>query len=474
MVFVCASPLGASPRAAFMRPRAGAGSGPAKPTRRSIIQVAGLGSLFPFGDKSSPSAAKSAPAGDGSRGRTNEVVKVVDGMRHRRLGGGDIVVSEFGLGTQRWGGADFNSPDEALCHAMMDRAVLERGVSMIDTAEQYPIPSDRAHPEGDTERIIGSWLKKDKSRREKLVIATKITGGSNVTRKNIKRDLEGSLVRLGTDYVDVYTLHWPARYTPQSNWGQSLMYHVEQEQAPWYKNAASFEEIAEAMGELVAEGKLRGWGMCNDNAYGLTASCYAARAVGAPPPVTLQNDFSIINRRVEENGVTEASSPAHENVGFMAYNVLAGGVLTGKYLDVAAAVDNPRDPRLAERLLKNPRGRMDDYSWGKTLYRYRSGPAGEATRAYAKLAEEAGMPLAELACRWSRQRGGVTTSLLGHTSMEQLEETLGFFDDSVGPLPENIMWEIDRVHMRNRLPIFSSDRVGRDWEGTGEIGERVP
>ena len=84
------------------------------------------------------------------------------------------------------------------------------------------------------------------------------------------------------------------------------------------------------------------------------------------------------------------------------------------------------------------------------------------------------MPLAELACRWSRQRGGVTTSLLGHTSMEQLEETLGFFDDSVGPLPENLMWEIDRVHMRNRLPIFSSDRVGRDWEGTGEIGERVP
>ena len=260
-------------------------------------------------------------------------------MSQRRLGGGDIVVSEFGLGTQRWGSADFNAPDEAMCHKFMDYAVLEKGVSMVDTAEQYPIPSDRGKPEGDTERIIGSWMKKDKSRREKLVIATKITGSSNVTKKNIRKDLEGSLTRLGTDYVDVYTLHWPARYTPQSNWGQSLMYHVEQEQAPWYKNAASFEEIAEAMGEMIAEGKLRGWGMCNDNAYGLTASCYAARAVGAPPPCVLQNDFSIINRRVEENGVTEASSPVHENVGFMAYNVLAGGVLTGKYLDVAAAVE---------------------------------------------------------------------------------------------------------------------------------------
>ena len=115
-----------------------------------------------------------------------------------------------------------------MCHKFMDQAVLEKGVSMIDTAEQYPIPSDRGKPEGGTERIIGSWMKKDKSRREKLVIATKITGSSNVTKKNIKKDLEGSLVRLGTDYVDVYTLHWPARYTPQSNWGQSLQYHVEQ------------------------------------------------------------------------------------------------------------------------------------------------------------------------------------------------------------------------------------------------------
>ena len=60
-----------------------------------------------------------------------------------------------------------------------------------------------------------------------MVIATKITGGANVTKKNIVKDLEGSLLRLKTDYVDVYTLHWPARYTPQSNWGQSLEYDVD-------------------------------------------------------------------------------------------------------------------------------------------------------------------------------------------------------------------------------------------------------
>lgn len=458
-----------------------------RPARRTVVAspvvAAGLGSLFPFGGDEPSNAAKgassSANAGGFSQGAanvgsTNEVAEVVDGMRRKRLGDTDILVSEFALGTQRWGGADFNSPDEKLCHALMDRAVLECGVNLLDTAEQYPIPSDRSRREGDTERIIGSWMKKERSRREKLVIATKITGGGNVTKKNIKKDLEGSLQRLGTDYVDVYTLHWPARYTPQSNWGQSLQYHQETEAAPWYRNHASFEEIAEATGELIDEGKLRGWGMCNDNAYGLTASVYAARAIGKYPPCVLQGDFSIINRRSEENGVSEASSPTNENVGFMAYNALAGGVLTGKYLDVPAAVDNARDPKLAEKLLDNPRGRMDDYSWGKTLYRYRSGPAEAATREYAKIAKEAGMSLTELALRWCRDRALVTTTLIGHTSLEQLDETLKYFGKDIRPLPADVNWAIDRVHMRNRLPIFSSDRVGADWEGSGEIGERIP
>ena len=137
------------------------------------------------------------------------------GMRTRPLGGSDIMVSELGLGTQRWGGTDFNSPDEEMCHAMLDVAT-EAGVNLVDTAEQYPIPSDRGRPEGDTERIIGNWIKKEAGRRQKLVIASKITGGRNINRRTIEADLRGSLERLGTDYLDVYMLHWPARYTPQS------------------------------------------------------------------------------------------------------------------------------------------------------------------------------------------------------------------------------------------------------------------
>jgi aryl-alcohol dehydrogenase-like predicted oxidoreductase len=123
------------------------------------------------------------------------------GMRTRSLGSSGILVSELALGTQRWGSTDFNAPNEKMCHAMLDLATSS-GVNLVDTAEQYPIPSGPGCPEGATEKIIGSWMAADKSRREQLVIASKITGGTNVTPKNIEADLKGTLERLGTDYLD--------------------------------------------------------------------------------------------------------------------------------------------------------------------------------------------------------------------------------------------------------------------------------
>jgi len=213
--------------------------------------------------------------------------------------------------------------------------------------------------------------------------------------------------------------------------------------------------------------------MCNDNAYGLAASCAAAKQLNVPPPISMQNDFSLIDRRAEENGVSEASSPIHENVGFMAYNVLAGGVLTGKYLTgLPTTYDNPSFASSQVTRL-NPRGRHDEPNWGRTLYRYRSGPATEATKLYAKLAEKYKIPLTDMALRWSRQRQVVTSALVGHTSMKQLDESIRIFQMKE-PLPDELMWEIDRVHMMNRLPIFASTRVGADWYGEGEIGERIP
>ena len=221
-------------------------------------------------------------------------------------------------------------------------------------------------------------------------------------------------------------------------------------------------------------------------------------------------DFSLINRRIEENGVAEASAPWHYNCGFFAYNVLAGGVLTGKYLD---------EPPKWERAVggsgdafgsapgsssgDKPFRRFDDLSWGRTLYRYRSGPADAATREYAALANKYGLgdawkatssssssssladpALAELALRWCCSREAVTSVLLGSTSVAQLEQALAVFrnvgnsDNAAADcgLPLELMWEVDQVHMRNRLPIFSNDDIGAVARGVGAggIGEPVP
>ena len=202
--------------------------------QRSALMAGFLGGLF--------SKDGGANANDNTSGisPTNQVVSVVNGIRQKRLGGtGDIVVSELALGTQRWVSDDFNAPNEELCFSFLDKAILGGGINLLDTAEQYPIPSSPQRPEGLVERTIGKWMARSPDRRAKVVISTKITGGRNVNRQNMFKDCEGSLKRLGTDYIDVYMLHWPARYTPQSNWGQSLQYQPAMEQ--YYKGNAGFE-----------------------------------------------------------------------------------------------------------------------------------------------------------------------------------------------------------------------------------------
>jgi aryl-alcohol dehydrogenase-like predicted oxidoreductase len=446
-------------------------------SRRTVIKASGGLFGIPFfggGDNAANAASNNVPKS--SKGPTNEIVKVVNGMRRRRLGGSDIFVSELGLGAQRWMSSDYNGPGKDLCYEFMDEAILKRGVNLIDTAEQYPIPSDGLTAnEGDTERVIGSWMKDRKVPRGNVVISTKITGGRNVTPRNIREDCEGSLKRLQTDYIDCYLLHWPQRYSPQSNWGQSMKYNIENDASSYWRGnggPTSFEDLCTAMEGLIQQGKIRGWGLCNDNAYGLTACTRTAKMLGTTPPCTMQGDFSLLDRKSEENGVAEAASPLNENVGFLSYNALAGGMLTGKYLDIPAAMDDfDRDRAMAS--LKQPRGRMDTRGWGGTLYRYRTEAAQEAITDYAKLANANGMSLTELSLRWTRQRDLITTTLVGHTSMDQLKESLDFFTKKE-PLSDQLMWEIDRIHMRNRLPLFSSNRVGKDWNGEGEIGEPIP
>ena len=435
--------------------------------RRALEVSAGVGGFLPAG--------WAWPVFGAQQG--NDVTRVVGGIRRRRLGGSDMEVSELGLGTQRWGSTDFNGPDEALCFAMLDRAVLSGGVNLVDTAEQYPIPSGRGSPEGRTEVILGKWMK-DRKARDKVVISTKITGGLNVNAATIKRACEGSLKRLDTDHLDLYLLHWPARYTPQSNWGQSLEYDINfgRRRRPF---EADFEEVVSAMGDLIQEGKIRGYGSCNDNAVGLMGMCAAAKALNVPKPAAFQNDYSLLNRRIEENGLSEACDL--ENVGFMAYNVLAGGVLTGKYgLDdnnndnAPAAVDDGIESRAAANFAE-PRGRMDTRGWGLTLARYRTPAARRAAKQYFALAKQYKMEPLDLAQRFAAGRDAVTTSLVGHTSLDQLDASIAAFQRAnKQDLPKQLKWDIDRVHLQNRLPLFALDDAGPDWDNSGFIGERIP
>jgi len=186
----------------------------------------------------------------------------------------------------------------------------------------------------------------------------------------------------------------------------------------------------------------------------------------------MQGDYSILDRKSEENGVAEAASPFNENVGFMAYNALAGGMLTGKYMDIPAGPDDPNRNRAMDSL-RNPRGRMDTKGWGGTLIRYRTEAAREAIQQYDKIARANKMSLTELSLLWCKERDLITTTLLGHTNTNQLRETLDILS-SKDTLPPDVMWEIDRIHMKNRLPLFSNSRTEKDWFGRGEIGEAIP
>ena len=472
---------------------AGAGESYSAPKRALGGLGGGLLKTGPWAAGALALAARASAAtaggggGGGDGGETNEVIETINGVRQKRLGGGEIVVSEIGLGTQRWVSEDLNAPSEVECFALMDEAVLNSGVSLIDTASQYPIPSSPKRPEGLCEEVIGRWMK-SRNARDKCKIATKIVGSSHVNRKTIVADCDSSLKRLQTDHLDIYLLHWPARYSPACNWGQSLAYHKDAEE--FYEGNASFEEIVSSMGALIKAGKIRGYGFCNDNCFGLTAAHYTAKMLGVDPPCVMQGDYSLIDRKFEENGLAEASSSVNLNAGWMAYNVLAGGQLTGKYLtqDASGSGSGPgsvasflKDKIFSKRngewtdpsMATSFRGRFDERGWGRTLYRYRSGPALEATKSYAQLAKRFGLSLTEMAIRWTLQQPQVTTSLLGVSNMKQLKENLSYAANKE-PLPEELMVLIDRVHMVNRNPIYASTGPYADNPYTGLIGERIP
>jgi aryl-alcohol dehydrogenase-like predicted oxidoreductase len=325
-------------------------------------------------------------------------------MEYRELGRGGLKVSLFGLGTMTWGSQ--NTPEEAF--RQIDHA-LDRGVTLLDTAEMYPTTPLAAETSGDTERIIGQWLART-GRRSDVVLATKITGvgnqtvgrdGAPITPATLRLALEGSLRRLGTDHVDLYQLHWPNRgsYHFRQSW-------TWEPHAQPRDSADELLAILDTVDRFVAEGKVRAFGLSNESAWGTATLLRHAEAHGLPRVVAIQNEYNLLHRLFD---LDLAELCHHEQVGLIAYSPLAAGFLTGKYRNGVrpAGTRGALNPNLSGRI--NP--------WSEP-----------AVAAYLDVAARHGLDPAQMALAFCATRRFMGSLLVGATSMAQLENNLAAAD----------------------------------------------
>ena len=316
-------------------------------------------------------------------------------MQQRRLGNSAIVVSDICMGTMTFG----KQCDKEQSFRIMDKAV-DAGIDFFDTAEVYPVPatSDTA---GLTEKWVGEWMQgKD---RDSLIIATKVAGAAHgwwnppvrggkaaLDRHHIRKAVEGSLKRLQTDYIDLYQIHWT-------------------------DHGMRPEDTLEALDELVREGKVRAIGTSNEDAYGLMKSMWTSDACGLARVDTIQNNFSINNRRFEDE---LAEVCRRENISLLPYSPLAGGVLTGKYNDgkrpegarFSRYLDagQPRQKAMAERFVNE-----------KSLM---------TTAKIIGLAKDLNMDVVTLATAWSKQHDFVASTIVGASHEDHLDPIVAAAD----------------------------------------------
>jgi aryl-alcohol dehydrogenase-like predicted oxidoreductase len=351
-------------------------------------------------------------------------------MQTVQLGQSDLRVTPICLGTMTFG----EQVDQPTAHAIMDRA-LGRGVNFIDTAEMYSVPA-RAETCGATERIIGNWLEKRPGARAKLVLATKVAGpsrgmpwvreGGGMTAKDIIASCEGSLKRLKADVIDLYQIHWPERNVPA--FGQ--MYYDPAKE----RTQTSIHEQLEAFRQLARQGKIRHIGLSNETPYGVHEFVRLAEQHGLPRIAAVQNPFCLVNRSVE-NGLDETMHRL--GVSLLAYSPLAFGLLTGKY-DVSGTEgpDAPKGARIArfESVRKQRWGRRD---------------ALAAARRYNALARANGITPVRMALAWCYTKWQVASTILGVTSVAQLDEDLGAWGTKLAP---ELLAQIDQIRWEMRDP----------------------
>jgi aryl-alcohol dehydrogenase-like predicted oxidoreductase len=345
------------------------------------------------------------------------------GMPYRPLGATDVQVSALCLGTQTFGA----QTTEAEAHAQLDLAVAH-GVNFVDTAEMYPFPPD-ATTAGATETIVGNWLH-TRRRRHDVVVATKVTsrsamswiadGASRLTRTRIEAAVEGSLRRLRTDYVDLYQLHWPDRYT---NFFGRLGYAPDPE-----SDFIPLEHQLEVLHDLVRAGKVRHVGVSNETPWGVMTFLRLAETRGWPRVVSIQNPYSLLNRSCEV-GLAEVA--IRERCGLLAYSPLGFGLLTGKY----ATPRTPAGARLAQ--------------FAHASRRYTAPRALAAADVYVRIARTHGLDPAQMALAFATSRPFVTSTIIGATTPDQLAANIASLDVT---LSDEVLHDIETAHDADRYP----------------------
>jgi aryl-alcohol dehydrogenase-like predicted oxidoreductase len=351
-------------------------------------------------------------------------------MQKIQLGQSDLRVTPICLGTMTFG----EQVGEDAAHRIMDRAV-ERGINFLDTAEMYAVPA-RAETFGATETIIGNWLAARPGVREKIVLATKVAGpsrgmpwvreGAGMTAEDIVASCEGSLRRLKTDVIDLYQIHWPERNVPA--FGQ-IYYNPANE-----RSKTSIHEQLQALGKLVRQGKVRTIGLSNETPYGVHEFVRLAEQYDLPRIATVQNVYCLVSRALE-NGLDETMHRL--GVSLLAYSPLAFGLLTGKYDESGTEGPNaPRDARIAKyETVRRQR-------WGRP-------EALTAARRYNRLARDYGLTPAQMALAWCYTKWQVASTIIGVTTLAQLEEDLDAWGTTLAP---ELLAEIDRVRWEIRDP----------------------
>ena len=337
-------------------------------------------------------------------------------MEYRYVGRSGLRVTPICMGTMSFG----TWSDKKESFRILDKSV-DRGINFFDTAEAYPVPPT-AELAGLTEEIFGEWLKTRP--RDAVIVATKVAGAAGgwfvppirhgltaVDRHHIESAVEGSLRRMGVDYIDLYQVHWPDPIVPM-------------------------EETMAALDRLVESGKVRYLGTSNETSYGLTKSNMIAEYEGLARFESIQNNFSLLHRRFLDE---LAQVCRNEKVSLLPYSPIGGGVLSGKYNDGKS----PPNTRFGDYTKSNPRQQA-------MASRFVNEGTLSSTAKYVEIAREAGMSPVTLATRWSMEFDFVASTIIGARTADQLDESFAALDIE---LSDEVKKACDEVHRQILYPM---------------------